>query len=247
MPELPDVETFRRYLDKTSLHQRISEVTVARKELLKGVSEQNLGSILTGHSLESTRRHGKHLLAEVDGSGAWLGLHFGMTGFLDYAEHSGEWPRHTRLALTFDSGCTLAYVDQRSIGSIRLVDDLEGFVRDEHLGLDALGIGHADFMEVLRRKRGAVKNVLMDQKSIAGIGNVYADEILFQARVHPSADIPSLDEDALSRLFQAMGEVLKQAIDAKAAQRRCQTPSFSAIGGEEPNAPAARGRLLRPR
>src|SRR5437870_6913132 len=95
MPELPDVETFKRYLDATSLHQRITGVDVRGAYVLKGVSARELARRLKGHRFESSRRHGKHLFVRADGN-LWLRLHFGMTGSLQYFERKRQAPKHTR-------------------------------------------------------------------------------------------------------------------------------------------------------
>src|SRR6266540_4284881 len=96
MPELPDVETFKRYLDATSLHQRISSVDVRSAYLLKDVSARELVRQLKGRCFESSRRHGKHLFVRADGD-LWLRLHFGMTGSLQYFKNDEQAPRHARV------------------------------------------------------------------------------------------------------------------------------------------------------
>lgn len=98
MPELPEVETTKRYLDATALHQTMETVHVGATRLLHGITPQDLGRKLRGRALETTRRHGKYLFARVDETG-WLVLHFGMTGRLQYAKSSGELPQHAELLI----------------------------------------------------------------------------------------------------------------------------------------------------
>src|SRR5882762_11196337 len=100
MPELPDVETFKRYLDATSLHQRINGVDVESAYVLKGVSARELAHRLKGRCFESSRRYGKHLFVRADGE-LWLRLHFGMTGSLQYLKNDEEAPRHARVLFVF--------------------------------------------------------------------------------------------------------------------------------------------------
>src|SRR5437667_12800349 len=100
MPELPDVESFKRYLDATSLHQRITAVDVRSAYVLKGVSARELGRGLKGHCFDSSRRHGKHLRVRANGD-LWLRLHFDMTGSLLYFEHEDDATRHTRMLFDF--------------------------------------------------------------------------------------------------------------------------------------------------
>jgi formamidopyrimidine-DNA glycosylase len=225
MPELPDVETFKRYLDATSLHQRITGVDVRSAYVLKGVSTRELARRLKGRRFESSRRHGKHLFVRADGD-LWLRLHFGMTGSLQYFKCKKQGPRpacaeasagrHTRVLFVFANAHRLAFEDQRKFGEIGLAEDVDEYLRKRGLGPDALDISLSQFRELLRTHRGAVKTILLNQKLIAGIGNIYADEILFHARIHPATEIGRLGEKTVGKLFQATRYILKKAIEAKA-------------------------------
>ncbi len=219
MPELPDVETFKRYLNATSLHQRITGVDVRSAYVLKGVSMDELARRLKGCRFESSRRHGKHLFVRTDGD-LWLRLHFGMTGSLRYFKHEQRTPRHTRVLFVFANGHRLAVEDQRKFGEIGLIDDVNEFLKKRALGRDALDISLPQFKEIFRKHRGAVKTILLNQKLIAGIGNIYADEILFRARIHPATQVSALKEKTVAKLFRAARDILKKAIDAKADMDR---------------------------
>jgi len=212
MPELPDVETFKRYLDATALHERIEHVTLTSEKILHGITRQKLAAALTGHALSRTHRHGKHLFAEVD-DGPWLMLHFGMTGYLAYFKRLDDDPAHDRLRLDFDNGYHLAFVNQRLFGEVGVVDDPEAFAAEQGLGPDALALDEDAFRALLADRRGQIKSALMDQSLIAGIGNVYSDEMLFQAGIHPKAQVSDLDDAALHTLYAAMMSVLQVAID----------------------------------
>ena len=214
MPELPDVETFKRYLDTTSLHQQISGVHVESAYVLKGVSGRELAHRLKGRCFESSRRHGKHLFVRADGD-IWLRLHFGMTGSLRYFQRNEQAPPHTRVLFIFVNTHRLAFEDQRKFGEVGLVKDVDEFLRKRALGPDALDVSLSQFREIFEKHRGAVKAILLNQKLIAGIGNIYADEILFRARMHPSAQCSALTEKQSAKLFRATRDVLKKAIRAK--------------------------------
>ncbi len=214
MPELPDVETFRHYLDATSLHKPVDEVALLDKELLGDADAEDVRSTLRGHAFGETFRHGKYLFAHADDT-AWLVLHFGMTGRLKSFE-KGEAPDHTRLLLDFEGGRHLAYLNQRKLGSIDLTDEPSTFIDEHDLGPDTLDLGWPAFMKALDGRRGGVKSTLMDQSVIAGIGNVYADEICFQTGVRPETRLPALDEDLLRSLHRTMRRVLRTAVDRKA-------------------------------
>lgn len=215
MPELPEVETFKRYLDSTSLHQRIKGVEVRSAYVLKGVSARELARQLEGHSFESSCRHGKHLLVRADGD-LWLRLHFGMTGSLQYFKREQDVPRHTRVLFAFMNGHRLVFEDQRKFGKIGLVENVNEFLKQRGLGPDALDISLSQFREIFRKHRGAVKSILLNQKLIAGIGNIYADEILFRARIHPAMQASALKEKTITKLVRATRQVLKKAIEARA-------------------------------
>jgi len=229
MPELPDVETFKRYLDATSLHQRITGVDVRSAYVLKGVSARELERRLKGRSFESSCRHGKHLFVRADGD-LWLRLHFGMTGSLRYSKDQEQAPRpasaeasagrHTRVLFVFANAHCLAFEDQRKFGEVSLVEDVDEYLRKRGLGPDALDISLSQFRELLGTHRGAVKTILLNQKLIAGIGNIYADEILFRARIHPATQVSALKEKKVAKLFRATRDILKKAIEAKADMDR---------------------------
>ena len=217
MPELPDVESFKQYLDATALHKPIAKTTVDDERILSGISAQQLGQRLKGASLEGSRRHGKYLFADIS-DGNWLLLHFGMTGELAYSESGGELPEHARVILDFKDGGRLSYVCQRLFGRVDLVDDLEQFIEDEDLGPDALddSITPEWLQEQLSSRRGALKSALMDQSLMAGIGNVYSDEILFQAGLHPETQANRLSEEDIAELRRAMRRVLRTTARHKA-------------------------------
>ena len=219
MPELPHVQLLKEYVDATSLHQEVRHVYVSAEHTLEGVSPSTLRRHLEGHSLDGTRRHGKELFVSVSGDD-WLRLHFGMTGELEYFENGdarGPDPEHTRLRLDFEGGGHLAFINPRRLGAIGWVESPEAYLDEAGLGPDALD---DDFdVEALRRaldgKRGTMKSALMDQGMVAGIGNVYADEILFQSRIHPRTEPRSLDADTVETVHRETRRVLEAGIDAR--------------------------------
>src|SRR4051794_27142486 len=120
MPELPDVEIFRRHLARNGLHREIKRVEVRDRRVVRGFGPDRLRRVLRGSELTSTRRHGKNLLVSTDGQ--WLVEHFGMTGYLERLPDADAAPGHTRMLLHFADGSAIAFVDQRRLGSVRLVD-----------------------------------------------------------------------------------------------------------------------------
>lgn len=227
MPELPDVEVFRRYLNVTALSKTISKTQVFETRLLEGVSAAKLARRLTGSQLEETRRHGKHLFARASGGG-WLVLHFGMTGFLKYFKNDKDPPEHTRLLLHFDNAYSLAYVNQRKLGKIGWASEVSVYLEQNDLGPDALSdaLGEDTFKERLRGNRGTLKSRLMNQSILAGLGNIYTDEILYQAGLHPETPLDALDDEMSSDLYRGMRSVLETAIEKQADPERLPRDSL---------------------
>ena len=218
MPELPEVEGFRKYLDSTSLHQQIAKVEVLSEDTLAGISGQLLTSALEGRQFRSTMRHGKYAFAQLDGNAGWLAFHFGMTGYLSYFQEESEVPSYTRLLLHLANGFHLAYVCMRKLGRVRLIEDAETFTKAQRLGPDALdsGFDFDAFKSTIGRTKSPLKSALMNQKLVAGVGNIYSDEALFRARIHPRTTAEQLSDRKLRELFVATKEVLQKAIDCKA-------------------------------
>ncbi len=218
MPELPDVETFKQYLMATALHQEIADIEVRSRQMLQKVSAAVMRRALRKSSFVTARRHGKHLFVKVS-NGKWVMLHFGMTGFLKYFKEPAREPAHSRLDIAFANGYHLAYDSQRKLGEIALIEHPEVFVKEKKLGPDALD-PHLDvdrFKKVFQKTNTTVKTALMDQKRIAGIGNIYSDEILFQAGIRPENKSSKLvEKEDIHRLYGAMKEVLEAAIRAQA-------------------------------
>ena len=213
MPELPEVETFKRYLDGTSLHQRITNVEVRDAYVLKSVSARELARRLKGRRFEHSHRHGKHLFVRI-GDELWLRVHFGMTGSFEYLNRDDMPPKAARVIFHF-ARSRLAFDDQRKFGEIELIKDVDEFLQTRGLGPDALKISLSQFKAIVGKHRGAVKAILLNQRLIAGIGNLYADEILFRARMHPASDPARLRDKDLMRLFRATLCVLEKAIALK--------------------------------
>jgi formamidopyrimidine-DNA glycosylase len=215
VPELPDVEIFRRTLAHSSLHREIERVRVRDRTMLRDVSERKLAAVLRGRSLERTHRHGKHLLVEISDHGL-LALRFGMTGFLATGVGNAPPERHLRLVLGFADGHWLALVDQRRLGRIALTDTADDYLARERLGPDALSLSAPELRDILRASRGSVKSTLMDQERVAGLGNIYTDELLFHARVDPTSRAAHVDDAACRRLHRQLHRVVDLAIQRNA-------------------------------
>ena len=227
MPELPEVETARRLIADQALHRRIVDVDDSDTYVARPHSPGELRSALTGRSLTAAHRHGKTIWLETSGTGdaaatggPELGIHLGMSGRIVVTGPDGvvaeggdqyrcqarpDRTRWSRFALMFADGGRLVLLDPRRLGRVRLNPDIGA------LGPDAAQVTPAEFRALITRGKIAIKARLLDQSRIAGIGNLLADEILWQARVSPLARVDSLSPVQVNRLYRATKSVLESA------------------------------------
>jgi formamidopyrimidine-DNA glycosylase len=213
MPELPEVEMVRRYLEATILHKTIRDAKVLDGRILSGNSAEHLEQILAGLRFHSTYRHGKRLFLKLK-EDLYLTMHLGLTGDLVYLGGQEEEPRHTRLLITFEDGHRLAFDDARIFGEVGLTSSPKRFLEERKIGPDALQLGEEDFLEIMRGRKGIIKAALLNQSIVAGLGNLYADEALFQAGICPKSR--SLDETQLSKLYSCIQVTLSTALETHA-------------------------------
>jgi formamidopyrimidine-DNA glycosylase len=210
VPELPDVEGFRRYLARHAEGQRITRVDAPDRQLLRNRSAGSLARTLKGRRFETPGRHGKWLFAPL--GGVELLMHFGMTGLLRWSS-PGEPPhRYDRVIFMCEEGA-LRYNDMRRFGGVWLArDDRERKAVTGPLGPDASALDRDQFEHLLVRRRGAVKAALMDQRLIAGIGNLLSDEILWRAHIHPATPVSALTRPRRGRLYAALTDTVRESI-----------------------------------
>lgn len=222
MPELPDVETFKKYFNQKCIGQKISKVKILRNNSKRNTPQDKLKRDLSGKYFKPAYRRGKFMLVPVDGQE--LVFHFRMTGDIEYVPDADPIESVARALFTFDNGYELRYLDRRNIGELFLAPahdyskikelDLLNKLGPEPLSNDFT----LDYLDGLIRKNTArpVKTFLVNQEKIAGIGNIYADEILFQAGLKPSRTCGTLDSAEIKKLFKAVKFALQKAIDVDA-------------------------------
>ena len=218
MPELPEVETIRRDLDKEVVGKRIKQVEVTGlRSIRRHKTKDSFTSRLEGRKITAVQRRGKYLLLRLEG-GDVLVVHLGMSGQLLRAKSAKE-PRekHTHVVVSFTQGGQLRYVDPRTFGElfVTAIDDLEQAVPElAHLGFDPLEdvMSWNRFGELLQARRARLKPLLMDQRFLAGLGNLYADEILWAAGLRYDRSSESLSSQEVRRLYRAIFETLQDAI-----------------------------------
>ncbi len=218
MPELPEVETVRRGLEQHLVGRRITRVDVGRERVVRRTSREALIHDLTNTVVERADRRGKYLLMPLD-SGDHLMIHLRMSGQVLLAEAGAVRPPHTHVVLSLDDGREAWFVDPRTFGEVvvfapdRVEIEVPGLAR---LGPDPIAddFDRAALRSIVRSTRRALKPLLLDQHAIAGIGNIYADEILHDARLDPARAANELSPRAEARLHTSILEVLTEAIRA---------------------------------
>jgi formamidopyrimidine-DNA glycosylase len=210
MPELPEAERFRKYLESTVLHKRIIRMETRNRMVIDDTDPDDLSGEIEGSTMKSTERHGKYVGITLS-SGKVIVLHFGMTGHPRYFKEK-EVPDHTTIMFHLDNGYRLAFICVRVLCRMFLEDSMASLVKRKGLGPDALELTWDEFQDGLERRRAAIKTVLMDQHLVAGIGNIYADEILFQSGIHPSRSVEELSLDDRKEIFRQMDLVLEEAV-----------------------------------
>ena len=219
MPELPEVETIRRDIDKEFVSKKIKQVDVSRggsRTIRRHKGPKEFITRVEGRKLVGTRRRGKYLLLNLD-NGDVLVMHMGMSGQVLRSTPKDPPVKHTHVVLHFVGAPQLRFVDPRTFGEVFVTtpEQLEKEVPElAHLGFDPLDeqISWVDFAARLTAKRAKLKPLLMDQRFIAGIGNMYADEILFSAGLRHDRASDQLTPQEIRRLYRAMVETLQEAV-----------------------------------
>lgn len=211
MPELPEVETVRRSLEPFLAGMLIRAVAVREPRLRRPLAT-NFATLLTGRTIAQLRRRGKYLYLHLDDGKIWL-VHLGMTGQLIVEETENPPLPHDHVLVTLSNDRRLRYNDPRrfglmAIGTTAEIDELIA------LGVEPLGrlFTGRYLREKIRRTRRTIKDVLMDQRVVAGIGNIYASELLFRAGVKPSRVAATLTDAVTDRVVEAAKTVLREAI-----------------------------------
>jgi len=216
MPELPEVETVKNELLPHVVGQRITGLTLAWEGIVKDVSLEEFRSRVTGQKIEGITRRGKYLMFRL-GSGEYLVIHLRMTGSLIVSSNSQEPPRFLRAIIHLDNDTGIFFRDPRKFGIMRLAEDT-GQV-EAKLGPEPL---EHDFtpdllVQILKGRQAPIKALLLEQKLIAGIGNMYADEALFASGINPWRKGGSLTRQEIKRLHSEIRRILWAAIENKGA------------------------------
>jgi len=215
MPELPEVNASQRYFDATSLHQKIIRVAVSDDHIIRDLDGAAFRQKLEGQTFEQSYRQGKYLFGDLTNGHSVL-LHFGMTGRLHYYSEPEDQPKHERFHFAFANGFRLGFNCPRKFARIRYLEDRNAFIREKKLGEDAQRIARKDFLELMDGKTGSIKGFLLKQEYLAGVGNLYADEICYRTKIHPASTVDKLDADQRQHIYEAMQDILDFAVSKNA-------------------------------
>ncbi|OBY77296.1 DNA-formamidopyrimidine glycosylase [Paenibacillus sp. KS1] len=217
MPELPEVETVKQTLNTLVAGKRIERVTVTLPRIIQRPSEiEQFCDALKGHTIERVERRGKFLRILLDG--LVLVSHLRMEG--RYGVYAANEPveKHTHVIFHFDDGTELRYKDVRQFGTIHLFAAGEEWEQPplHKLGVEPLSPEFTveRFAEAMRRRRSFIKPVLLNQNIVVGIGNIYVDEALFRAGIHPNRAADELTDEEYALLHRAIIDTLKEAVEA---------------------------------
>jgi formamidopyrimidine-DNA glycosylase len=220
MPELPEVETIRRDLLPLLRGRAFTHVWVSPEapRLVQGPSPADLARLLPGRRIKDVSRRGKFLVFHLSG-GLYLVVHLRMTGALLHRPSGAPPDRYIRAVLSLDDGSELRFSDLRKFGALWLLPDPSIVLG--RLGPEPLdGLTPSLLRELTARRRAPIKSVLLDQRALAGLGNIYADEALFAAGLHPQRPASSLSDSEVERLHKAIGRVLSEALHDRGASFR---------------------------
>ena len=240
MPELPEVEVMRRSIRPHLLGRRVVAVACGAKKLRQPIPEEALRRELLGTVIVEVGRRAKYLQVHTD-SGAMLIIHLGMTGTLSFSPAGAPLAKHDHLRLTLDNDSELRYSDSRRFGLIRMLDPATAAEAESRIFND-IGPEPFDrrcsakyFHQLAATRRVAVKVLLMDSRVVAGVGNIYASESLFRARLAPTRAAGSVGAHAAGRLARSVRQVLREAIEAGGSSLRDYVQSNGELGNFQRN------------
>ena len=210
MPELPEVETIKRELEKTVLGKKIIDVIINNPQVIKEPKKEDFVKGLKNIIIKNVLRKGKLLILELS-SGKSLLIHLKLTGQLIYPGTV----KQSRVSFRLADGKILDFNDRRLLGELRLMDDWRPLKFIKELGPEPFDITEEEFKKMLKSKKTKIKPLLMDQTFISGIGNLYAAEALFRAKIHPQRPAASLSDKEKENLFREIKDTLSEAIKYK--------------------------------
>ena len=220
MPELPDVQEVIRRIKKKIINKKIGKIVVLSRKIIVTPAINRFREALVGKKIKAISRRGKFILITLSSTDT-LVVHLRMTGDLKIVSSKNKIHKHTRVIFSLSSGIDLRYIDPRKLGKMYLVPD-SNFKKIKlllEMGPEPLSdeFTEEEFRRILGKHRGSIKALLLNQRFIAGIGNVYGDEILFHAGIHPLKSPDDFSENEIRTLYSKIKSVLATAVKMRAA------------------------------
>ena len=227
MPELPEVTTIQKQLQKKIRNKIIKKVIFKDKRVLKGTSPNKFRLAVEGTTIKDILRRGKVLILSLR-EDLYLVFHLRISGWLRVSSKHEDF---SRVIFELSDGRSFQFCDRRVLGEIRLINDWRALPIIKTMGPEPFDIDRHEFVRLCRGKKTKIKPLLMDQRFLAGVGNIYAQEALFYAGVHPHTPTHTIPKKTLEKIYASLIGVLKEAI----RQQGSSIDSYRHINGEEGN------------
>jgi len=219
MPELPEVETIRRGLQKQIKNKQIKDIVINVDKIVKKPSLREFITKIKDKKIKEIDRRGKYIIIHLDSEDKLI-VHLGMTGLLIYPYDNKITekeikPKHNHLIFTFTDNTQLVFNDVRRFGKVYLISNINEIETLSKLGIEPLEDYFTEevFIQILNKKKnGKIKSFLMKQEFIAGLGNIYANEVLYRSNIHPLRPVSSLNKKEIENLYQQIKLVLGEAV-----------------------------------
>ena len=205
MPELPEVHNFKQYFDAAAVGQTIDHMEIHDERIIRNMPGAVFADALRGRTILGSLRRGKYLFTQLD-NGHDVLLHFGMTGDLNLYQDPTDRGRFEKFAYHFTDGNILGFEDSRLFARILYLEDRDAFIAEKKLGPDALDLECDYFIDTMRGRKTTLKAALLNQSIVAGLGNLYVDDLCYRLRLHPARRVNEMTDDELCTVH---GEIVK--------------------------------------
>lgn len=207
MPELPEVHNFKQYFDAAASNQTIERMEVHDDKIIRNMSGPVFADALKGRTVIGSIRRGKYLFAQLDNSHDVL-LHFGMTGDLNLYQEGEDRGRFERFAFHFTDGNILGFDDARKFARILYLEDREAYIKEVKLGPDALDLEEDYFLQAMVGRKTTLKGFLLNQSVVAGLGNLYVDDLCYRLNLHPATRVNALSLKQQKAIYRKIVEMM---------------------------------------
>jgi formamidopyrimidine-DNA glycosylase len=212
MPELPEVHNFKQYFDAAAIGQTVQQLVVHDDKIIRNMSGPAFADAMAGRTITGSIRRGKYLFAQLENSHDVL-LHFGMNGDLNLYQEPEDRGRFERFAFHFQDGNILGFDDSRKFARILYLHDRDAYIEEIKLGPDALDLTEEHFFGALAGRKTTLKGLLLNQSIVAGLGNLYADEICYRTKLHPAIRVNALTEEEVRAVYQQIIDIMTYATE----------------------------------